>query len=279
MQTKINFHTHTTFCDGNNSPEEMVQAAINCGMSALGFSGHAMVPFASDWHIAPREFQNYISEINSLKHKYSDKIQVFCGFEADFIPGFTKPDKEVYKSFSPDYLIGSVHYVQNERGFYTVDGPVEEVKFGVENLNNGNGKQAVCQYFEAQRQMLESSDFEIWGHPDLVRKRNGILQFFVENDSWYKEELNATVKSAQKAGIVAEINSGAIFRGAMNDFYPSEYFLQLLFDAGIPICINSDAHDVKGIDCKFEEAAARAKKIGYKELIYPVAGKNLTVKL
>ena len=29
-----NLHTHTTFCDGKNTPEEMVQAAISLGMEA-----------------------------------------------------------------------------------------------------------------------------------------------------------------------------------------------------------------------------------------------------
>ena len=35
-----NLHTHTSFCDGANTPEEMVQAAIALGMDSLGFSGH-----------------------------------------------------------------------------------------------------------------------------------------------------------------------------------------------------------------------------------------------
>ena len=30
-----NFHTHSTFCDGNNTPEEVVRAAIELGFSAL----------------------------------------------------------------------------------------------------------------------------------------------------------------------------------------------------------------------------------------------------
>ena len=34
------FHTHTTFCDGKNTPEEMVLAAIEKGMPRIGFSGH-----------------------------------------------------------------------------------------------------------------------------------------------------------------------------------------------------------------------------------------------
>lgn len=36
-----NLHTHTTFCDGTNTAEEMIQAARELGMDSLGFSGHS----------------------------------------------------------------------------------------------------------------------------------------------------------------------------------------------------------------------------------------------
>ena len=31
------FHVHTTFCDGKNTAEEMVLAAIEAGFSVMGF--------------------------------------------------------------------------------------------------------------------------------------------------------------------------------------------------------------------------------------------------
>ncbi|MDP4119064.1 MAG: PHP domain-containing protein, partial [Bacillota bacterium] len=38
---KTNFHTHTVFCDGNDTVEELVRAAEEKGFDALGFSGHS----------------------------------------------------------------------------------------------------------------------------------------------------------------------------------------------------------------------------------------------
>ena len=40
-----NFHTHTTYCDGKSTAEEMVQKAIELRFSQLGFSGHSFTPF------------------------------------------------------------------------------------------------------------------------------------------------------------------------------------------------------------------------------------------
>ena len=40
-----NYHTHTTYCDGKNTAEEMVQQAISLGISQIGFSGHSYTEF------------------------------------------------------------------------------------------------------------------------------------------------------------------------------------------------------------------------------------------
>ena len=37
---KQNLHTHTIYCDGKDTVEEMVKEAIQKGFSILGFSGH-----------------------------------------------------------------------------------------------------------------------------------------------------------------------------------------------------------------------------------------------
>ena len=41
---KTNYHTHTTWCDGKDTPEAVVVAAIDKGFDAIGFSSHAMLP-------------------------------------------------------------------------------------------------------------------------------------------------------------------------------------------------------------------------------------------
>ena len=301
IQQKINLHTHCTYCDGKNTLEENIIEAINKGFTVLGFSSHSMYPFAETWHIAPNNFSNYVNEVRSLAKKYEDKIKILCGFEVDYIPHITLPTKEAYKEFNPDYLIGSVHYVCTKDSIYSVDNSTSIVKddllrlYGLKEdikeseYKNKDGtitlmphidyKKAICEYFAAQREMLSKGDFEIWGHPDVIRKRNGLLHFFKEDEEWYINELKATAKIASKKDVIAEINTGGIARGAIDDFYPSYTFLSILKDEGIPVMVNSDAHNIKDLDCAFEEAMAQAKKIGYKELTYPIAGELVHIKL
>ena len=300
MTPKINLHTHTTFCDGKNSPQEMVESAIQKGFSAIGFSGHCIHPLNPDfytnvdnlWHIPSANINAYVTEIRRLKEEYADKIEILLGFEAEYFEsekyGSAIPSKQNYSEFKPDYLIGAVHFVNTPKGFYTVDNKAEILKENLinyygnkETQTNGlfDGKQVVHDYFAAEREMLKKGNFDIIAHPDLIRIRNAALNIFDENENWYKEEVIATADSIAKAGVITEINTGAIARGTMDDTYPSEYFLGLLFERGVPVCINSDAHTEQNLDAAFDRAITNAKKAGYKELIYPIDGKTVSVKI
>ncbi|MCR5387396.1 MAG: histidinol-phosphatase [Treponema sp.] len=262
---KTNYHTHSTLCDGHDTPEQMIKTAIKKKFDILGFSGHSMYPFASTWHIPPKNHKLYVETLNKLKEKYKDKIKILTGFEADFIPSMCNPSFERFKELKPDFLIGSVHYVVNEKGYFTVDESAEGVKNGIEKNFNGNGKKLVQEYFALEREMLRNCDFTILGHPDLVRVRNGKLKFFNENDVWYRNELKELVKEIKKTDVIVEINTGALGRKLMDDTYPSTYLLELIKEAGGRITINSDAHTADGLDSAFDFAQQKALKAGFTE--------------
>lgn len=275
----INLHTHSIFCDGKNTLEELIQSAIKKGFSVLGFSSHSIYPFAETWHICPNEHHNYVEQVRELTHKYRDFIKILCGFEVDFLPPYSQLQENQFEPFNPDYLIGAVHYVSNQNGWLTVDDSTENVQKGIDRVFKGDGKACICEYFETQRKMISTGRFNILAHPDLPRKRNGILHFFDETEAWYKEQITETVRTIAKTNLVVEINTGAIARGVMDDVYPSNFFLEKLFEAKVPVCINSDCHNASQLDAAFEKAQSIAKKIGYKELVYPTFTKDFIVKL
>lgn len=262
-----NLHTHTVFCDGEDTPACMAKAAYSKGLSALGFSCHAMHPFSDDWHIDSRAYNDYANEVHRLRDGYDGKMKILLGFEADYIPVMASPADPFYRQLGADYVIGSVHYIMHKEGFFTVDGPVKEVQDGVASIFHGDGRAAVREYFALQREMLKRGGFEIWGHPDLFRKRNGLLHLFDERDDWYIDELMETAHAASSSGVVAEINTGGMARGAIDDVYPSAQFLRILHDEGVGVMINSDAHCAKDIAFGFGKALRAALDAGYKEIM------------
>ncbi|MBQ0050439.1 MAG: histidinol-phosphatase [Treponema sp.] len=269
---KANLHTHSLFCDGKDSLEENVLAAIEKKFDILGFSSHSLYPFWLECNMEPQKFEEYCAEVNRLKEAYKDKIKIMLGFEADYIPGVTFPTYKNYSKFKPDYLIGSVHFVYKKSGIFAIDESPESFKKALDEIYGGDIKKLVCDYFEAEKEMLQTGDFDIIGHCDLVRKFNEKYNFFDEESGWYKREVKALAKEIAKAGVIAEINTGGISRGWITSQYPSDYFLGCLNELKVPVIFSSDAHSRDTLDGSFDLAAASAKKAGYKEIMIPGTG-------
>ena len=61
-----NYHTHTTFCDGADSPESLVQEAMRLGCTEIGFSGHSHLP-EDDSSMTEQGTLDYVHEIHRLQ--------------------------------------------------------------------------------------------------------------------------------------------------------------------------------------------------------------------
>ena len=110
-----NYHTHSVFCDGKDTPEEMALAAIEKGFDVLGFSGHGYTN--RDSSFCMQDLDGYISTVRGLQSKYADKIQIYLGVEEDMIHPANRKDY--------DYIISSSHYVLKDGKYYSVDGSPE----------------------------------------------------------------------------------------------------------------------------------------------------------
>jgi histidinol phosphatase-like PHP family hydrolase/glycosyltransferase involved in cell wall biosynthesis len=75
--TPMDLHIHSTFSDGQNTPEEIVLHAIAGGMRVIMLVDH--VRRSSDWVAA------FSEEIHRLRVKYGNRIVIFSGLEAKFL--------------------------------------------------------------------------------------------------------------------------------------------------------------------------------------------------
>ncbi len=75
-------HNHTIFSyDGSNTPDEIIENAINHGVDLIGITDHQFS--------IGRGLPEYFRYIQHCKVKYRDKIKVLCGLEIGTRP---KPD-------------------------------------------------------------------------------------------------------------------------------------------------------------------------------------------
>lgn len=100
------FHVHTTYSDGSNTLEEMVQACIELGYEYLGITDHSQSAFYAGG-LKEEEIRRQQEEISRLKEKYS-QIDILSGIESEIkSDGSLDYSQEVLETF--DFVIASVH--------------------------------------------------------------------------------------------------------------------------------------------------------------------------
>ena len=132
MSCKQNLHIHTTYVDGKDSPEEIVLAAIKKGFDSIGFSEHTYTQFSDyPYQMTVPAQANYQKEVLTLKEKYKNQIEIFCGLEYEM---FSSVPTEGF-----DYLIGSVHYIDINGKKLGFDRGIKEVEAFVRDNFGGDG--------------------------------------------------------------------------------------------------------------------------------------------
>lgn len=265
-----NMHTHTVYCDGKATTEEMVIAAINCNMQSIGISTHGPTPFVSDWNISLDKVESYIWEINRLKEKYEGVIEIYLGMELDYIPGAGFDSNSIALMDRLDYYIGSVHYLGyfKDGTMWTVDYDKDGLIRGINEGFGGDSRLAVETYYSLISDMAKRYEPPIIGHLDLFKKNNGSGIFFDEQSEWYHSAVLNALDVIAHAGSIVEINTGGIARGFRQDQYPSTWILEEIRDRGIPVIIDSDAHTPDSIACKFDEMYNLVSELGFNKLSY-----------
>ncbi len=241
----IDLHTHTNFCDGKDSPEDMVISAIEKGLDTLGILTHSYVEFDPTACIPENRQQEFIAEINRLKEKYKDKINLFCGIEVDY---YTTSMIEGY-----DYKLGSLHYFKIGDKFYSLD--VSTVAFieMVEKEFDGDYL-AVCEeYYRLLADVPRKTNCDIIAHIDIITKFNEGNKLFDTSHPRYVKAYRDCVDNLLTYDMPFEINTGAISRGYRTTPYPAYDVLTYIKEKGGKMIISSDSHSKENIAFLFEK--------------------------
>ena len=243
----IDLHTHTVFCDGNNTPEEMVLSAIEKGVKTLGIVAHSYLDFDVFYVMDYNKTEEFVSTVNSLKKKYADKIEILCGMEFDVL---SKVDTGCF-----DYLIYSAHYIEKDGRIFAVDNTEEEFVKGVEKCFDGDYYKACERYFETIENIANEKNAYIVGHMDLIKKFNGNNKYFDTNDDRFIVPAKKAIDKLVEKGKIIEVNLGGIHRGLISEPYPALNLIEYIKQKGGKIILSSDAHSVNNVAYRFEEYA------------------------
>ena len=243
---KQNLHCHTTFDDGADTPEAMVNAAISAGLTSIGISAHSPIP-GETWCISEEDEPAFKTELRRLREKHRGQIEVYCGLEYDL--------RSARRFEGYDYVIASVHALAGT----TIDNTQVIGHYG-------SADAAACAYYEQCAQLAGIAQADIVGHFDLLTKFDERHCLYNSGSKVYRDAAFAAMERLNAAGKIFEINTGAISRGYRSTPYPAPELLRHLNAIGGRITVSSDAHSAAAICCAFDKAEALAQSCGFTEL-------------
>lgn len=256
-----NLHTHTTLCDGKNTPEEMIESAIAKGFDSLGFSGHAPTINKTDWQL--KDTAAYMRKINELKKTYEDRIKIFLGIELDYY------SKGEITEEGFDYKIGSVHMAFKDGVQIDFDHGYEYSKSYVDELFDKDALEYAKMYYSTLADLPSVFDFDFVGHFDVLTKFSERHPEFIPTDSKeYKSMALEALCALREKHEFFEVNTGAISRGHRTVPYPAPFILDEMKSKKCKLILTSDCHARDAVDCNFNEAKEYIKAHGFDTLYY-----------
>ena len=266
MVNNSNFHSHSTFCDGRNKPEDFVKAAIANRFRAFGFSSHSPLPFDTSWNMSKVAMPDYLAEIKRLKNKYAGEIELYLGLEIDYLDTAYNAKIPFFQSLSLDYSIGSIHFLPSKQSQYNekmtcIDGPYRDFELGLNNYFRGDIRRITGSFFESSMQMAETGGFDIVGHIDKIYM-NGVKHpgFDMQAD-WYQKPFLQLLDLIAEKGYIVEINCKNYVHKGQTFPHVSSY--KKLHKRHIPVIVNSDCHQPDLINDGRAETLVLLKEAGY----------------
>ncbi|MFA5561052.1 MAG: histidinol-phosphatase [Eubacteriales bacterium] len=249
---RSDLHTHTTLCDGANTPREMVEAALARGMELIGFSAHSVTPFDRSYCL--RDEAGYVREVLALRREYAGRIRVLCGLELDAYGT---------AGFQPDYVIGSVHYLRRGERYFPVDLSKESLTQTIAQIFDGDPLRAADAYYRTLREMVHRTAPTVIGHFDLLTKFEGIID---ENAPEYQRIVSDTLDAVLPVCRLFELNTGTMSRGYRTTPYPAPWILHELRKRGAAVILSSDAHRAEALEYGFEQSLSLLRACGFREI-------------
>ncbi len=256
-------HMHCSFSgDSETPPKEMIERALELKLRGICFTDHLDLEYKQSPHLFDLDLPAYEKTMRSLIQEYSSSdFTVYKGLELGMKPGLSNTHKKILSENEFDFVIGSVHVIDDMDPYYP------------DYYDFKTPKEAYEGYFRCVKDNLSAfSDIDSLGHLDYVH-RYGIRHYGKKEGELsyddFSEIIDDILSFIIKKDIALEVNTGS-FRNDMTEPNPSYRIISRYRELGGKIItLGSDAHNPTTIADHFEKVAERLKTIGFKTyLVY-----------
>ncbi len=254
------------FCQHASDPlEHIIKAYIDLKYSWVGISEHT--PAINENFLYPEEqeagltseylynrFTLYIEECRRLQKKYRDKITIFVGMEIETYSGYEEFVENLLENFRPDYMVGSVHFVDDIPFDYSREQYDRAARVA------GDMETLYCRYFDQQYAMLQLFKPAVVGHFDLIRIHDPDYKVRLQQPE-IVSRINRNLQFIKQNDLILDYNLRALLKGAIEP-YVSKSILDKAAELGIAVVPGDDSHGTSSIGQYIDEAMADLKKAG-----------------
>ena len=263
-----NYHTHNRWCDGKGEIAEVIEAAIAAELAQVGITSHAPVPFPSIYALPLANLRAYREEVLRQRETYRDRIDVLLGLEIDALPELLEFNEREVLALGYDFTVGSVHFVRK-----TADGQPWPLDLRADLFDQllhehfgGDIRKLSEEYYQLVAGLAGYPGVDIIGHMDRgVRLWNAGNRVFDESQSWYRAQIDDTLRALAKTDRIVELSTGGWRRG-LEDPWPSVWVVRRCRELGIRMTVNSDSHHPSQIAYDYDRALAVLRETGYREI-------------
>jgi histidinol-phosphatase (PHP family) len=265
-----NYHQHSAFSDGKGTLAECADAALAAGLTALGFSDHAPLPFDTDWTIPLARLSDYRSEVHRLRAVTRDRLEISLGLEMDYLPEapVIAFQRDQVLSLGWDYVIGSIHYLGRESSGepWSVDLDRATLERGLNDVYHGDVRAYCDHYYATAGDLARSGRFAVMGHLDYTKRFNDSSRYYSDEAGWYRQMIDQTLGAVAQAGMILEVNTGG-WRAPCQEAYPAPFILRRARELGIRVTVNTDGHSPAEVARDLDRGLTLVQDVGYAQVV------------
>jgi histidinol-phosphatase (PHP family) len=244
------YHVHTAWSDGVGTVEDVACRAAQLGLPEIAIAEH-FTPSPGpdeDWWLRPELLAAYVEDVHAVAARHDD-VTVLLGVEAEYVDG-QEAELEHYLSAWPfEVVVLGVHEVDG----FTFDDPALR-----RDARWDDPDALLSAYYRTVRRACAWGRFDILAHVDYIglwghRPGPAVLP-----------EIEAALDALAASGAAIELNTDR-FSDPAGVMYPSVAILRAARARGVPLTIDSDAHEAEHVGRAWDEAIAHAGEAGYLE--------------
>jgi histidinol-phosphatase (PHP family) len=235
------YHIHTHFCrHATGGLADYARQALRLGMREICFTPHIPMPGfrlgvgGSRVRMDQEDFPLYREELERTRALFPD-LTILSGIEADYVEGREEELDGFLSAHDFDFVLMSIHFVARWPGS----------QWAYDISMDPRPLEAIYdEYLDAVCAGIRSGLFDCVAHMDLIKQKGRPLM------ATHRDRIEQIIGLCLAGGMSAEVNtSGA--RKDIAEHYPADEIVSLMRRRGLPLVVNSDAHDPRHVGAGF----------------------------